>query len=503
MERLNIKYLILILLLPGCQIVEVTNNESIELIPDLSVPKNEEIVEANQIIEVANIDPPTPEIISIWEVLKSEATVKDYEIDDLTLYYMNQHLKNVDLFENYLENSYYFLYYVIEELKRNNLPIELAFLPFIESSYDPFSISSSGAMGIWQFMPATARIYGLKDTWWYEQRHDPLISSRAAVRYLAYLHNRFNKDITYTLAAYNGGPTLLEKRIKLNRQSGKPTDYKNLKLPKQTLEYVPKFMAIKELVVNAEKYGINLPSFPNKPVLGSIELEGQVEILAFSEFANLKPEFVYKLNAGYTKWASPPGKKTTFNIPIELEKELNIKKDQFIQNNQINWVTHKVVSGDSLWKIARKYDTEVNILKKVNYLKSDILSLYQELLIPLSNDQNQAFIPYQAHIISEGDTLWELGMKYKVAPAEIAKNNGLRLNTPLTIGKELNIGNKNIYRTINSKKRTILYSVKQGDSLYRIADIFNIEISDIKKINELEKNEIAPGQVLKIIIKAF
>ena len=78
MERLNIKYLILILLLPGCQIVEVTNNESIELIPDLSVPKNEEIVEANQIIEVANIEPPTPEIISIWEVLKSEATVKDY-----------------------------------------------------------------------------------------------------------------------------------------------------------------------------------------------------------------------------------------------------------------------------------------------------------------------------------------------------------------------------------------------------------------------------------------
>ena len=358
-------------------------------------------------------------------------------------------------------------------------------------------------MGIWQFMPATARIYGLKDNWWYEQRHDPLVSSRAAVRYLAYLHNRFNNDITYTLAAYNGGPTLLEKRIKQNMQSGKSINYKNLKLPRQTLEYVPKFMALRELVINAKKYGIILPNFPNKPVLGSIELEGQVEILAFSEFANLKPEFVYKLNAGYTKWASPPGKKTLFNIPIELEKELNLKKDKFIQDNQINWVTHKVLSGDSLWKIARQYDTEVNILKKVNYLKSNVLSLDQELLIPLSNEQNQAFIPYQAHIISEGDTLWELGKKYKITPAEIAKNNGLKLNATLTIGKELNIGNKNIYRTINSKKRTILYSVKQGDSLYRIADIFNIEISDIKKINKLEKNEIAPGQVLKIIIKAF
>ena len=91
----------------------------------------------------------------------------------------------------------------------------------------------------------------------------------------------------------------------------------------------------------------------------------------------------------------------------------------------------------------------------------------------------------------------------KISPAEIARNNGLKMNSPLTIGKELNIGNKNIYRTINSKKRTILYSVKQGDSLYRIADIFNIEISDIRNINELSSNEIKPGQVLKIIIRAY
>ena len=182
---------------------------------------------------------------------------------------------------------------------------------------------------------------------------------------------------------------------------------------------------------------------------------------------------------------------------------LDAKKDTFIQTNQINWVTHKVARGDSLWKIAEEYDTEVNVLKKVNYLASNVLSLNQELLIPLSNDQNQTFIPYQAHIISEGDTLWNLGLKYKISPAEIAKNNGLKMNSPLTIGKELNIGNKNIYRTINSKKRTILYSVKQGDSLYRIADLFNIEISDIKYINQLSDNEIKPGQVLKIIIKAF
>ena len=463
------------------------------------------IIQADQYLDPIPVEPSLriPNYENVWDRIKDTSSLDAVNLDDKTLEYVNQYLSNPAQLDKLLEKGRYFIYFVLEELERYKLPPELALLPYIESNYDPFSISSSGAMGIWQFMPATARIYGLKDTWWYEQRHDPLVSSRAAIRYLAYLHNRFNKKITYTLAAYNGGPTLLEKRIKLNKKAGKLTDLKNLKLPTQTQEYVPKFKAILAIVINSEKYEIKLPDFPNKPVLGKIELNGQVEILAFSEFAGLKPEFVYKLNAGYTKWASPPGDKTIFNIPIELEEVLNLKKENFIQTNQINWVTHRVSKGDSLWKIAEEFDTEVNVLKKVNYLSSNVLSLNQELLIPLSNDQNQTFIPYQAHIISEGDTLWNLGIQYNISPAEIAKTNGLKMSSPLRIGSELNIGNKNIYRTINSKKRTILYSVKQGDSLYRIADIFNIEISEIKKINELSTNEIKPGQVLKIIIKAF
>ena len=463
------------------------------------------IIQADQYLDPIPVEPSLriPNYENVWDRIKDTSSLDAVNLDDKTLEYVNQYLSNPAQLDKLLEKGRYFIYFVLEELERYKLPPELALLPYIESNYDPFSISSSGAMGIWQFMPATARIYGLKDTWWYEQRHDPLVSSRAAIRYLAYLHNRFNKKITYTLAAYNGGPTLLEKRIKLNKKAGKLTDLKNLKLPTQTQEYVPKFKAILAIVINSEKYEIKLPDFPNKPVLGKIELNGQVEILAFSEFADLKPEFVYKLNAGYTKWASPPGDKTIFNIPIELEEVLNLKKENFIQTNQINWVTHRVSKGDSLWKIAEEFDTEVNVLKKVNYLLSNVLSLNQELLIPLSNDQNQTFIPYQAHIISEGDTLWNLGIQYNISPAEIAKTNGLKMSSPLRIGSELNIGNKNIYRTINSKKRTILYSVKQGDSLYRIADIFNIEISEIKKINELSTNDIKPGQVLKIIIKAF
>jgi len=440
---------------------------------------------------------------SVWDRIALNSTIQNQVLDEETLQYLNAYLASPEQLKKLLVKGEYFIFFVLEQLEKYDLPPELALLPYIESNYDPFSISTSGAMGLWQFMPATARIYGLEDTWWYEQRHDPLISTKAAVRYLAYLHNRFGKDLTYTLSAYNGGPTLLEKQIKLNRRTGKSVDYKSLRLPKQTKAYVPKFKAIVELIINAKKYDIQLPKFPNRSVLGQIILDGQIEIFAFSEFSDLKPEFIYKLNAGFTKWASPPGKTTTFNIPIEFVELLNKKKGEFTQANQINWVTHKVSKGDSLWKIADQYDTEVLVLKTVNYLQSNLLNLNQQLLIPLSNSRNQTFIPYQAHIISEGDTLWSLGIKYGISPTEIAKNNGLKINSDLRIGKQLNIGNKNIYRTINSKKRTILYSVKQGDSLYRIADIFNIQIKDIIELNSISDNEIKPGQVLKIIIRAF
>jgi len=502
MERLNIKYLVLILLLTGCQIVEVTNNDSIELIPDLSVPKNEEIVEANQIIEVANIKSPSPEIISTWKVLKNEATVKDYEIDDLTLYYMNQHLKNVDLFENYLRNSYYFLYYVIEELKRNDLPIELAFLPFIESSYDPFSISSSGAVGLWQIMPKTAELLGLRENWWIEERHDPYKSTDAAIRYIDYLYKRFNKDIYLALVAYNAGPTFTSKAIQRNIRRTSNFSYKDLPLSAQTRNYIPKFLALIELINNNEKYNIDLPEIPYAKVVDKISFEEQIEILNFSDFLNLKPELLYKLNAGYTKWATDPNMVSTFYIPIESKINYERNGQEYIQSQKINWISHDVSRGESLWVLAKKYRTSIDIIRQVNQLESDTLSINQVLLIPVGQASSNILIPFEAHVVSEGDTLWSLARKFGVSEKKIVDMNNLADGSVLKIGQVLNIGNKNIYRNIESKKRTILYSVKQGDNLSKISKLFNVSIKTIKQDND-NLDVLRPGQILKITIKAF
>ena len=502
MERFSIKFLILILLLSGCQIAEVTNTESIELMPNLSIPKNEEVAEAIQLNEISDTKQSSPEIVSIWEVLKNEAEIKDYEIDDLTLYYMNQHLKNIELFENYLNNSYYFLYYVIEELKKNDLPIELAFLPFIESSYDPFSISSSGAVGLWQIMPKTAELLGLKENWWIEERHDPYKSTDAAVRYIDYLHKRFKEDIYLVLVAYNAGPTFTSKAIQKNSRRASVISYKDLPLSAQTRNYIPKFLALIELINNNEKYGVDLPEIPYSKVVDQISFKEQIEILNFSDFLNLQPELLYKLNAGYTKWATDPNMVSTFYVPIENKVKYENNGQEYIQSQKINWISHDVSVGESLWVLAKKYRTKIEIIRKVNQLDSDTLSINQVLLIPVGQASSNILIPFEAHVVSEGDTLWSLARKFGVSEKKIIDINNLENGSNIKIGQILNIGNRNIYRNIESKKRTILYSVKQGDNLLKISKLFNVSIKAIKQDNE-NLDIIRPGQILKITIKAF
>ena len=166
---------------------------------------------------------------NIWEYLQVNNKIKQSNyLDEQILSYMNNHLRDIDKFEEYLNDSYYFLYFVIKELEKNNLPIELSILPYIESNYDPFSISPSGAVGMWQFMPRTGRLYELNKSWWSEDRHDPFKSTEAAIGYLKYLYQRFDGDIYLSIAAYNAGPSLVDKRINQNKKKGEDINFWSL-----------------------------------------------------------------------------------------------------------------------------------------------------------------------------------------------------------------------------------------------------------------------------------
>ena len=459
-----------------------------------SIPINNILQHENKIITYEDI----------WEyILNNNPENKEAYINERILFYMNMHLKDADKFGQYLNDSYYFIYYVIDELEKEKLPLELALIPYIESNYDPFSISSSGAVGMWQFMPKTGRLYELNKTWWNEDRHDPYRSTEAAVDYLKYLYERFNQDVYLTLAAYNAGPTLLSRRINQNKRRGLETDFWSLNLPNQTKEYVPKYIALKELIFNSEKYELTLPEIPHKPVVQKIIIPGQVEVITLSEFLDIKPELLYKLNAGYTKWASAPKDQSIFYIPIEKYYLFDSEDNPFRDTNQINWISHIVESGDSLWALASKYDTEVGIIKQINYLNNDLLSIGSTLLIPLSKSKSNTFIPYEMHIVSEGDTLWDIARTYNLEVSDLANMNSINENSYLQLGQQLTIGNKNIHRNIESKKRTILYSIKQGDNLYKISELFDVTIKSIKDINNFEDDTLMPGQIIKIAIRAF
>lgn len=497
MERQRLIIIALLtVLISSCQQTEAlfTQEQTVEPVGE-TIPIKLDIAEEVLVIK--------KEPITVWEYLQENSELKNYTIDKTTQRYIDNHLRDKKLFNRFLENSTFYIFYVIEKLNEAELPVELALVPFIESNYDPFSISPSGAVGLWQFMPSTGRLYELDKSWWQEDRHDPFLSTNAAVEYFDYLFERFDNDLFHSLASYNAGPTLVDSRIKRNIKLNKDPSFSNLRLPSQAKSYIPKFIAIYEIISNPEKYNVELPDIPFKQLVERVEINGQVEILAFSDFVGLKPEFVYKLNAGYTKWASAPGEKSIFYIPLEKANLINSDKEIFLEENKINWITHKIKPGDSLWELARKYDTRVEIIKKINFLEKDLLSLNETILIPLSQSEENNFIPFEVHVVSEGDSLWAIASRYKLSAREIARNNSIEMNSILTIGQQLNIGNKNIYRTIDSKKRTILYSVKQGDNLYRIADLFGVEALDIKKLNDLDDSAIMPGQIIKIIISAF
>ena len=453
---------------------------------------------------VISVEEPKPVAKNVWEyMIINNNYDHNIKFDKKTISYINNHIKDVDKFNEFLGKSYYFIYYVIQELEAADLPPELALIPFVESNYDPFSISPSGAVGLWQFMPKTGRMFNLEKSWWSEDRHDPYRSTHAAIGYFKYLFERFDNDLYLALAAYNAGPTYLDRQINKNKRRNLDYDFWSLDLNKQVTEYIPKYIAIREIVFNSEKYGVVLPDIPVESVVKRIEIPGQVEILTLSEYLEIPPELIYKLNAGYTKWASAPKDKSIFYVPIEKTYLLDSPDSPFDNVNQINWISHIVEPGDSLWKLAKKYDTEVKIIRKINYLESDLLSLKDTLLIPLSSTKSNNFIPYEMHIVSEGDTLWSLSKKYNIDIKDITRMNSLNPDTILQLGQQLTIGNKNIHRNIESKKRTILYSVKQGDNLYKISDIFDVSVESIKQINDFESSDLMPGQIIKIAIRAF
>ncbi|MDW2127314.1 transglycosylase SLT domain-containing protein, partial [Vibrio sp. 2033] len=193
-------------------------------------------------------------------------------------YYRTWYLKHPNHLYTVSKRAAPFLYMITQRIEERGLPMELALLPVVESSFDAFAYSHGSAAGLWQFVPGTGKMMGLEQNYWYDGRRDVAASTDAALDYLVQLNERFDGNWEHAIAAYNSGGGRVSSAIRKNKKLGKPVDFFSLDLPKETSSYVPKLLALADVVANQEKYGIDIPSIPNKPVLTLVDPKEQLDL---------------------------------------------------------------------------------------------------------------------------------------------------------------------------------------------------------------------------------
>lgn len=457
----------------------------------------------------------------------------DLEIDNKRITnQLNWYIRNPNYLTRTFNRASRYLHHVVNEVKKRDLPMELALLPFVESAYNPFAYSHGRASGLWQFIPGTGKIYGLEQDWWYDGRRDVLASTEAALNYLTYLNSIFDGNWLHALAAYNSGSGRVRSAIRKNEKRNKATDFWSLDLPKETRAYVPKLIALSKIVEKPEKFSLSLPYIADTAYFAKVDIGAQIDLAQAAALAEIDISEIYQLNPGFNQWASSPLGPHRLLVPIEKAKTFTENLASFPPDKRIHWQRYSVRSGDSLIKIAKKFNTTPMLIKEINHLKSNTIRTKQKLLIPTASkgasyydlSQENRLVKKQAQIqsnkqtdkinyrVKSGDTFWDLARAHKVGVRELARWNGMAPTDPIKPGQNLIIWSKNntdsaIQPALNSiyKKREMIqkvgYFVRRGDSLARIASKFKVSINDLVTWNKLDRKKyLKPGQKLTIFV---
>jgi membrane-bound lytic murein transglycosylase D len=354
-----------------------------------------------------------------------------------------------------MERARLYLYYIVEEIEKRGMPMEIALLPAIESAYQPHAYSRARALGLWQFIAPTARKYGIEMNWWYDGRQDVFASTRAALDYLEKLYEEFN-DWNLALAAYNAGEGRVHYAIDYNRRKGRPTDYQHLRLRAETLHYVPKLMALVNIVSNPQAYGIKLASIPNEPYFVPVDIGSQIDLNVVAELADVPVGDLYDINPGFKRWATAPDGPHRILVPIDKKEQLIDGLNNLPDGSRIKWRRHRVRSGDTLSTIARHYGVTISAITRANHLRGTLIRVGQNLLIPVStrplslqvaNVTRPAGVSYTppasqakvVHQVRNGETLWSIARQYRVYVNQLAKWNFIHPQDILRTGQTLNI----------------------------------------------------------------
>ena len=453
-----------------------------------------------------------------------------FAIEDITdnprlISELNWYAKHQNYLDRVVERAEPFMHFILNEAEKRNLPTELVLLPVVESAFQAFAYSHGRAAGIWQFIPSTGKIYGLKQNWWYDGRRDIYASTMAAFDYLESLHREFKGDWLHALAAYNSGSGTVRRAIRNNQKRGKPTDFWNLDLPRETRAYVPKLLALKRLVDTPEEYGITLNCVADIPYFEVVDTESQLDLAMAAEMAGLELDELYRLNPAFNHWATDPFGPHHLLIPVNHADVFKTNLAMIPEDERIKWKRHRIREGETLSHIADRYSVSVASLKRHNNLDSQIIRAGRHLVIPVASRSLSDYnlTAYQrkktlqninrqghkvTHIVQPGDTFWDLSRKYKVSTHKIARWNGMAVRDPLRAGQKLVIWTKSSPGLISTSTsqgqantiQRISYRVRNGDSLYLIASKFRVAVNDLKRWNQFTGKYLQPGQMLKLYV---
>jgi membrane-bound lytic murein transglycosylase D len=391
-----------------------------------------------------------------------------------------------------------YLYHIVEEVQRRDMPMEIALLPMIESAFVPTALSRSAASGIWQFIPSTGSHYGLRQDNWYDGRRDFTAATSAALDYLGKLYLDFG-DWQLALAAYNCGEGCIARAIQKNVQQGLPTDYASLLLPNETRHYVPKLLAIRNLIRDPAQYGIAIDALPNQPYFNQVTVHASMDLHSAARLADMSSDEFMALNAAF------PRKLIRSDTPVNLLVPVD-KADTFQRNletgNWDSWQPYAAQKGEHPEAIAKRFGISVERLLEHNLisLKRGKLARAQTILVPVvirrSGNAPKAHVSDASrHVVQRGDTLFGIARRYGLSVGQLTLANP-ELDRRIQPGQVIRLAlNESAERDAHAIQPVSLkasagkpagpahYTVQRGDTLSAIAQRYDVSLTEIKAWN--------------------
>ena len=478
--------------------------------PDYGIFENQEEYYSRQ--QTSTLDQST----NIWPQIRAGFGLDKFD-SKLVKRHEKRFTRNPEYFERILERAATYLPYMFEQANQYGLPSEVVLLPLIESGYNPRIYSSKGAAGLWQFMPTTGRLYGLKQDWWYEGRRDITRSTEAALRHLIDLNRMFNGDWPLAFSAYNAGSNGIKKAIQRNQRKNKPTDFASLKLNAETRNYYPKLIAVKNIIQNPDAYGVKLPEISPASPFEIVEFNFQVDLHLLAAAIEVETLKLTLLNPGLRRHSTPPQGPYRILVPEDKLRDTLAWKKNLQPADAIGSITYVVKKGDTLSEIAEQFSMSTAALKSINSRRSNLIRIGEVIRIPIPRSAGGNYDAATGlvrtdiiHLVIAGDSLSGIAQAYKVKLSDLRAFNGIHRSSDLIkIGQKLRIpdgafigGTAASTASASGSESRIVHVVNSGDSLWSIARTYQVRVADLLSWNRINRNEfIRPGQ--KIFIYTY